>query len=91
MTPSWVVLPEAKTADGTLINPTVFYKVQIGIQSPNGITAVQEYFEGLVTSISLLLFLSSHFQRNEFLQLHQSIHFLELTPVSNSFKRGGVH
>lgn len=41
MIPSWVVLPEAKTADGTLINPTVFYRVQIGIQSPNGITAVR--------------------------------------------------
>ncbi|KAH9310771.1 hypothetical protein KI387_025806, partial [Taxus chinensis] len=41
MIPSWLVIPEARTVDGTDINPTVFYKVQIGIQSPNGITAAR--------------------------------------------------
>ncbi|KAJ7549375.1 hypothetical protein O6H91_07G051200 [Diphasiastrum complanatum] len=34
--PSWVVLSEAKNANGAFINPTVFYKVQVGIQSPQG-------------------------------------------------------
>ncbi|EFJ21378.1 hypothetical protein SELMODRAFT_10704, partial [Selaginella moellendorffii] len=39
--PSWVVLPEAKTAEGTFINPTVFYRVLVGIQSPQGVTSVR--------------------------------------------------
>jgi len=59
MIPSWVVLPEAKTADGSLINPTVFYRVQIGIQSPNGITAVR----GILRRFSDFLKLSAALKR----------------------------
>lgn len=39
--PSWIIIPEARTVDGADINPTAFYNVQIGIQSPNGISAAR--------------------------------------------------
>ncbi|CAM6029393.1 unnamed protein product [Sphagnum balticum] len=39
--PSWVVLPEAKAADGSFVNPIVFFRVQVGIQSPDGISALR--------------------------------------------------
>eukprot|EP01018_Ginkgo_biloba_P015535 Gb_30818 [translate_table: standard] len=59
MIPSWVVLPEAKAADGTLINPTVFYRVQVGIQSPNGITTIR----GILRRFSDFLKLSAAVKR----------------------------
>lgn len=34
--PSWVALPKTRTAD-----PIVFYRVQVGVQSPEGITAIR--------------------------------------------------
>ncbi|XP_024399637.1 PX domain-containing protein EREL1 [Physcomitrium patens] len=40
--PSWVVIPEAKDSDGKPINPTVFFKVQVGIQSPDGISTLRQ-------------------------------------------------
>ncbi|KAJ7514767.1 hypothetical protein O6H91_23G058500 [Diphasiastrum complanatum] len=36
--PSWIVLPKAKNADGAFISPIVFYKVEVGIQSPEGLS-----------------------------------------------------
>ncbi|CAK9211689.1 unnamed protein product [Sphagnum troendelagicum] len=39
--PSWVVLPEAKAVDGSFINPIVFFRVQVGIQSPEGVSTLR--------------------------------------------------
>ncbi|KAG0604689.1 hypothetical protein M758_9G000400 [Ceratodon purpureus] len=40
--PSWAAIPEAKDSDGKPINPTVFFKVQVGIQSPDGISTLRQ-------------------------------------------------
>ncbi|CAM6111144.1 unnamed protein product [Calypogeia fissa] len=42
MVPNWLTIPQAKTADGNAINPTVYYRVQVGIQSPQGISTVRD-------------------------------------------------
>nr|XP_024395374.1 PX domain-containing protein EREX-like isoform X3 [Physcomitrium patens] len=39
--PSWVAVPEGKESDGKAINPKVFFEVQVGIQSPDGISTLR--------------------------------------------------
>uniref|UniRef100_A0A1D1YY63 Coiled-coil domain-containing protein 88B n=2 Tax=Anthurium amnicola TaxID=1678845 RepID=A0A1D1YY63_9ARAE len=34
--PSWSVQPDSGTSNGSLINPIVFYVVQVGVQAPDG-------------------------------------------------------
>ncbi|XP_068669145.1 PX domain-containing protein EREL1-like [Aristolochia californica] len=36
--PSWIVQAETKASEGSFIDPVVFYRVQVGIQSPEGIS-----------------------------------------------------
>ncbi|XP_039141859.1 PX domain-containing protein EREL1-like isoform X1 [Dioscorea cayenensis subsp. rotundata] len=38
MIPSWVVQPESGASGDGLLNPIIFYRVQVGIQSPEGVS-----------------------------------------------------
>ncbi|KAK1276520.1 hypothetical protein QJS04_geneDACA001537 [Acorus gramineus] len=38
--PSWMVQPESRVSDAGFSNPIVFYRVQIGMQSPEGISTI---------------------------------------------------
>lgn len=39
--PSWVIRPESRASNGSMVNPIVFYRVQVGLQSPEGITTAR--------------------------------------------------
>ncbi|XP_058110695.1 PX domain-containing protein EREL1-like isoform X3 [Magnolia sinica] len=41
--PSWIVLPESRTSDGSSANTIVeqFYRVQVGVQSPEGVSTAR--------------------------------------------------
>lgn len=42
MIPSWTMLSDAKTGDAHLASPIVFYRVQVGIQSPQGVSTLRK-------------------------------------------------
>ncbi|MCO5610961.1 hypothetical protein L7F22_065208 [Adiantum nelumboides] len=42
MIPSWTMLADAKSGDAPLASPIVFYRVQVGIQSPEGVSTVRK-------------------------------------------------
>ncbi|CAA7407557.1 unnamed protein product [Spirodela intermedia] len=39
--PSWIAQPDLGISDDSLINPIVFYRVQVGIQSPDGTSSAR--------------------------------------------------
>ncbi|KAL2622104.1 hypothetical protein R1flu_002309 [Riccia fluitans] len=65
MIPSWVTIPQAKTPEGTAINPTVFYRVQVGIQSPQGISAARGILRRFSDFLKLFAALKRVFPRKK--------------------------
>eukprot|EP00249_Psilotum_nudum_P020750 c27831_g1_i2 orf=759-2978(-) len=75
MIPSWVVLPEAKATDGSFVNPTVFYHVQVGIQSMHGVSSMRTILRRFSDFLKLFTALKQSFPRK-----HLPTH-----PPKNSF------
>lgn len=65
MIPSWVLLPEATTADGHALNPTVFYRVQVGIQSPEGVSTLYEALRRFSDFLKLYVALKRTFPKKK--------------------------
>ncbi|KAL3691953.1 hypothetical protein R1sor_005604 [Riccia sorocarpa] len=65
MIPSWVTLPQSKTPDGTASNPTVFYRVQVGVQSPQGISAARAILRRFSDFLKLFAALKRVFPRKK--------------------------
>ncbi|KAJ0989500.1 hypothetical protein J5N97_007856 [Dioscorea zingiberensis] len=42
MIPSWVVQPDSRASGDGLLNPIIFYRVQVGIQSPEGVSTSRD-------------------------------------------------
>ncbi|CAK9201804.1 unnamed protein product [Sphagnum troendelagicum] len=63
--PSWVVLPEAKAADGSFVNPIVFFRVQVGIQSPDGISALRGILRRFSDFLKLFTALKQSFPKKK--------------------------
>lgn len=40
MVPSWIVQTESKASNDSSLNPIVFYRIQVGIQSPEGVSSI---------------------------------------------------
>ncbi|KAI5084426.1 hypothetical protein GOP47_0000595 [Adiantum capillus-veneris] len=74
MIPSWTMLSDAKTGDTHLASPIVFYRVQVGIQSPQGVSTLRKVLRRF----------------SDFLKLHASLKkafpkkSLPLAPPKNS-------
>lgn len=73
--PSWIIIPEARTVDGADINPTAFYNVQIGIQSPNGISAARSILRRFSDFLKLYATVKRLFPKKKIPQVPQSILF----------------
>ncbi|CAN6449814.1 unnamed protein product [Victoria cruziana] len=61
--PSWMASPDSKAFDGNLVNPIVFYRVQIGIQSPEGVTTVRTILRRFSDFLKLFTTLKRAFPR----------------------------
>ncbi|KAM1464960.1 hypothetical protein ACFXTO_044541 [Malus domestica] len=63
--PSWVALPKSRNSD-----PVVFYRVQVGVQSPEGITTTSGVLRRFNDFLKLFSDLKRHFPRKISHQLH---------------------
>ncbi|XP_020265604.1 PX domain-containing protein EREL1 isoform X1 [Asparagus officinalis] len=59
MVPSWVVQTKSKASTDSLLNPIIFYRIQVGIQSPEGVS----YIHGILHRFSDFLELYSSLKR----------------------------
>ncbi|XP_010546550.1 PREDICTED: uncharacterized protein LOC104818613 isoform X1 [Tarenaya hassleriana] len=59
--PSWVVLPKSRNSD-----PIVFYRVQVGVQSPEGVTTTRGVLRRFNDFLKLLANLKREFPRKSF-------------------------
>eukprot|EP00250_Pteridium_aquilinum_P024759 c2955_g1_i1 orf=732-2870(-) len=74
MIPSWTMLSDAKAGDAHLASPIVFYRVQVGIQSPQGVSTMRKVLRRFSDFLKLHASLKKAFPRK----------VLPLAPPKNS-------
>ncbi|KAG9441388.1 hypothetical protein H6P81_017242 [Aristolochia fimbriata] len=84
--PSWIVHAETKASEGTFIDPVVFYRIQVGIQSPEGISFARGVFRRFSDFLKLYTVLKRlfpkknlppHPPKHRFLRINSSKALLE--------------
>ncbi|KAJ6807827.1 PX domain-containing protein EREL1 isoform X1 [Iris pallida] len=65
MVPSWIVQSEPGASSESFLNPIVFYRIQVGVQSPEGVSSIHGLLRRFSDFLKLFFALKRAFPRKE--------------------------